>query len=473
MTRRQFQRQKEMERQKRLEASVRGMRKHLSADALLGIVRRTFENVQEPGNGKPQISVADALMSGFAVFSLKSPSLLSFERGWKEEDSNLKSVFKINKIPSDTQMRDRLDLIDPDLLRPAHNGIFNEIQRGKALEKMQYLEEGYILANDATGYFSSEVNHSPFCLEKKLQNGKTLYYLSMQQAALVHPDRREVIPLIPEVISRQDGDNKNDCESNASKRLLAKLHTEHPHLKLVVTGDGLYPNGPFVRFVRGLGYHFILGVKETDHAHLFAQFDTAAVENAAQILSVQDTEDPKKHHFFRWVNGLEINSSNRDVIVNVLEYWQVCDEPETSKRKRRKPAKPKPMKHFCWVTDIGLSEQNVYRIMRAARAQWKIENETFNTLKNQGYNFEHNYGLGQLYLSMVFVSLMMLAFLADQTQQLCCALFQAVWEKLGSKRALWQNMRSLFDSFKLESMEMLYRALLYGFVRNPPVINTS
>jgi len=61
-------------------------------------------------------------------------------------------------------MRDRLDLIDPDLIRPAHNGIFNEIQRGKALEKMQYLEEGYILANDATGYFSSEKIHSPFCV---------------------------------------------------------------------------------------------------------------------------------------------------------------------------------------------------------------------------------------------------------------------------------------------------------------------
>ena len=109
--------------------------------------------------------------------------------------------------------------------------------------------------------------------------------------------------------------------------------------------------------------------------------------------------------------------------------------------------------------------------MRAARAQWKIENETFNTLKNQGYNFEHNYGLGQKYLSMVFVSLMMLAFLADQTQQLCCTLFRSVWEKLGSKRALWEDMRSLFHCFKLESMEMLYLALLHGFVKNEPIID--
>ena len=108
--------------------------------------------------------------------------------------------------------------------------------------------------------------------------------------------------------------------------------------------------------------------------------------------------------------------------------------------------------------------------MRAGRARWKIENETFNTLKNQGYHFEHNYGLGQKYLSMVFVKVMMLAFLVDQTQQLCCSLFQSVLKKLGSKRALWEDMRSLFRWFILESMEMLYLALLYGITKQPPVI---
>ena len=60
--------------------------------------------------------------------------------------------------------------------------------------------------------------------------------------------------------------------------------------------------------------------------------------------------------------------------------------------------------------------------MRGGRARWKIENETFNTLKNLGYNFEHNYGHGKKYLSTVFGLLMMLAFLLDQIQELCCTL---------------------------------------------------
>jgi hypothetical protein len=108
--------------------------------------------------------------------------------------------------------------------------------------------------------------------------------------------------------------------------------------------------------------------------------------------------------------------------------------------------------------------------MRGGRARWKIENETFNTLKNQGYNFGHNYGLGKKHLAVFFTMLMMLAFLVDQIQQLCCTLFQSVWKKLGSKKSLWESIRSLFKCFQFESMAMLYKALLYGFKFEPPVI---
>ena len=97
-----------------------------------------------------------------------------------------------------------------------------------------------------------------------------------------------------------------------------------------------------------------------------------------------------------------------DVRVNFIEYWELG---------------PDQVQHFSWVTDLRVSKRNVYKLMRGGRARWKIENETFNTLKNQGYNFEHNYGHGEQHLSVVFAMLMMLAFLVDQTQQLCCALF--------------------------------------------------
>jgi len=109
--------------------------------------------------------------------------------------------------------------------------------------------------------------------------------------------------------------------------------------------------------------------------------------------------------------------------------------------------------------------------MRGGRARWKIENETFNTLKNQGYNLGHNYGLGEKHLAEVFAMLMMLAFLVDQIQQLCSHLFQLVWKKLESKKLLWESIRSYLKSFLFESMAMLYKALLYGIkVQSPKIL---
>ena len=91
-------------------------------------------------------------------------------------------------------------------------------------------------------------------------------------------------------------------------------------------------------------------------------------------------------------------------------------------------------------------------------------------MKNQGYHFEHNYGHGEQNLSVVFALLMMLAFLVDQTQQLCSDWFRQVWAKLGSKRPLWERLRSLFHDFLFTTMRELYEALLYGCAKQRPVL---
>jgi hypothetical protein len=453
MSPRQFRRQKSIEQEKHLNCTVR---KHLSADALIATVRGAFEQVPDSRKGKPAIPMADALMSAYAMFCLKDPSILAFEKQWKEDDSNLRSIYKLGTIPSDTQMRTILDPLPPEELRPVHNDILRDLQRGKGLEKMRYLEEGYLLLVDGTECFKSQKLSSPICLEKNnSETGKTTYHLQMLGAALANPELREVIPLIPEAISKQDGQSKNDCEMHASRRLLIAFQREHPHLEIVVCQDAISPNGPYIKFLKELGYHFILSVKEADHTHLFARFDAAIKNKQAQEMTLNDPEKKDTFHHFRWMNGLPINGSHQDVLVNVLEYWEVRGEK---------------IQRFCWVTDIPIEAENVYRLMRAGRARWKIENETFNTLKNQGYHLEHNYGLGEKYLAIVFMKLMMLAFLTDQVQQLCCGLFRSAWQKAGSKRALWEKVRALFNCFKLRSMEILYLAILHGHVRCEPII---
>ena len=198
-------------------------RKHLSADPLFKRLHKDFLGVSDHREGDPDISMADALMSGFAVFSLKDPSLLAFDQR-RVTDGNLKSIYHVESIPCDSQMRTILDEVDPVEIRPAYKSIFRELQRGKALEPMVFFQGCYLLSLDGTGYFSSKKIFSDNCLEKvSKKTGEITYYQQMLGAAIVHPSFKEVLPLAPEFIIKQDGQSKNDCERNAAKRFFGKL----------------------------------------------------------------------------------------------------------------------------------------------------------------------------------------------------------------------------------------------------------
>jgi hypothetical protein len=242
-------------------------------------------------------------------------------------------------------MRDILDGVDPDDLRPSFKDIFSKLQRGKALEKFVYMDNCYLLSLDGTGYFSSPVLHSPSCMEKiNKKTGKvSSYYLQMLCASIVHPDRKEVIPLCPEPIKKQDGETKNDCERNAAKRFLTDLRREHPHLPLIVIEDGLSSNAPHIKDLKKHDLHFILGAKEGDHAFLFDYVNEAAVQGKTTDLIVPDEKNPAIDHCFSFINNVPLNKSNPDVLVNFIEYWQV------------NIATGKTM-HFCWVTDFTVTE---------------------------------------------------------------------------------------------------------------------
>jgi hypothetical protein len=421
------------------------VRKHLSADGLFKLVRHEFGKIKEHRIMNIDIGLEDALMSGFALFSLKDPSLLAFdERRAKAE--NLRQVFGIENIPSDTQMRTILDGVEPESLRPLFKKTVQQLQRGKVLEKMTFMGKYYLTSIDGSGYFSSKRVHCQACLQRKnKRTGEITYAHQMLGVAIVHPEHKAVIPLMPEPIIKQDGEKKNDCERNAAKRLLAKLRQDYPRLALVIIEDALSANAPHIKELKRHNFRFILGVKPGDHAYLFNY--VAQAHSAGQTTEFEVQVDGVGHRF-RFLNDAPLNETNPDVRVNFLEYWET---------------KGDKIQYFTWITDFTITKNNAFDLMRGGRARWKIENETFNTLKNQGYHFEHNFGHGKNHLSVVFAMLMMLAFAVDQAQQLACHLFQAAWHKAGSKRFLWERMRSLFYELPMASMSQIWRAIAYGF----------
>jgi hypothetical protein len=419
------------------------MKGTLSCIKLLHTVRNAFSKISDKPQRARPISLVDNLMSGFAVFSLKYPSLLQFDHHSTEEmiGHNLQSVYKINHIPSDTQMRERLDEVEPDQLRKTFKALFAKCQRSSRLELFKYYDDRYLMPLDGTGYFFSQDIHCDHCCEKHHRDGSVSYYHQMLSGAIVHPDQKVVLPFAPEAIMKSDGSTKNDCERRSAERFLDHLKREHPHLRITVTGDSLFSNGPFIKRLKQDSHAFILVAKPKNHKALFEEFKSIKKSSC-------DMKQNKVIHHFEWINGLAINDSHPDCLVNVLEYWE---EDDNGKRQ-----------HWVWVTDFELNDKNVYQIMRGGRARHKIENETFNTLKNQGYQFEHNFGHGKKHLSTVFAYLMMLAFFVDQLQQLGCKVFSKALARLKTKKSLWERKRSLFFNFFIDSLDDLWSALAYG-----------
>ena len=267
-------------------------RRHLSFDPLIRQIRLRAKQLPDTRNASDcSYSMADAVMSAFALFALKDPSLLFFQE--RRNDENIKNLFRVLNVPSDTQMRAILDPLEPDLLRPMFNDVFRQLQRGKALEPYTFHEGCYLVSMDGTGYFSSKKIHCESCLQKQnSKTGEVTYHHQMLGAAVVHPDHKQVIPLAPEPIIKQDGDNKNDCERNAGKRLLQKIRDEHPNVKLIIVEDGLASNAPHIRHLKSLDMHFILGAKPDDHEHLFDEVSQS--EATGRVTTFRWTNDAKK-----------------------------------------------------------------------------------------------------------------------------------------------------------------------------------
>jgi len=146
-----------------------------------------------------------------------------------------------------------------------------------------------------------------------------------------------------------------------------------------------------------------------DHEHLFEAVGRA--QNAGRVTTLHWTDDTQKEAVtceIRFTHDLPLNKSNADLRVNFLQ----CTEYAADGSVRRR---------LSWVTDLTITCDNARHLVRGGRARWKIENETFSTLKNQEYHFEHNFGHGQHNLSVVMAMLMMLPMLDCHVSLAVCA----------------------------------------------------
>ena len=176
----------------------------------------------------------------------------------------------------------------------------------------------------------------------------------------------------------------------AAKRFLPEIRKVYPHQKITLLEDSLYATAPHLKLLKSLNFNYIIAAKPLDHTFLFTH-----VKHAHSVLQTEEFEWKKGDGTimgYRFINDLALNESNQTLRVNFIEHWEIA---QTGQYKGIR-------KTFTYITNHSITFSNVIELSKAGRTRHKIENETFNTLKNQGYNFEHNYGHGHQHLSSVF-----------------------------------------------------------------------
>jgi hypothetical protein len=401
--------------------------------------------------GKVKYPLLECYFSAFAMFFLQDPSLLEFQRRFQQQvqQNNLASIFGVEEIPSDTQLRDVLDEQESEPLKEVYRLWFNRLQRSKQLERYRVFAEQYLITLDGSQYFSSERVHCSRCLSRQKSGGQREYYHQILQPALVHPQRPEVIPLAPEFIRKQDGSEKQDSEVAAGLRALERIRADHRQLPAIIVADALYATEAVLSAVATHRFSFVLGVKSGSHKTLFE--DVEGLRRGKLLDRYEEVKPDGSRYRYEWVNQVPLFASAGSSLVNFLQL-QIFDA--TGKRTRC----------FSWITDLPLDIHTVAAVAHAARARWKIENENFNTLKNHGYHLEHNFGHGTSRLSETFFLLNTLAFFMHQIFALVDGLYQLARAGFGSRREYWNVIRASLRLILFESWDhVLHR------IHGPPL----
>ncbi len=415
----------------------------LTFDHLMLTVSQAFARLPDHRRGNASYPLADVLGSAFAMFSLKSPSLLSFREQTRQERRNLRAIYHRTDIPGDTQMRAALDPVAPQPLRALFAIPFATLQEAGVVKEYHYWQHHVIVASDGVTHCASTKIHCHHCTTRTHRGGTTAYHHAGLAAVLLHPDHEEVFPLDFEPLLNHDGDHKNDCQRTAAKRLCTALHERYAGLPVLLVEDALDATAPHLRQIQSYGWSYVLNVKPDSHPSLVKQ--CAGRRASGQVSELRRPAADGVQHCFAWTSGLCLCESAVDVRVNYLRYEQTDTKGVVT--------------CWTWITNLPLSARTVEKVMRAGRSRWQIENETCNTLKNQGYHFEHNYGHGTQNLATVLAVLRFLAFTVDQIQQRCWELFRQVRAGLRTKVKLWESLRSLFKVLLFRTMAALYRRM--------------
>lgn len=397
-----------------------------------------------------EYTMADIGLSAFSVFFMGSPSFLSHQRRLEEGHgrSNCQTLFGMTAIPTDAYIRLMLDGAPPGAFDPL---FFKTIATEGVLDPFRRLDGRVLIALDGTECFCSRKIHCPRCSTRKRSDGGTEYFHSFLGASIVAPGHQQVLPLPPEFIAPQDGAEKQDCERNAAKRWLARHGPALAHLPRIFLGDDLFACQPVAAAVQQAGGNFIFTCKPSSHPTITEYLNGAELEEHRQSVVIRGKRTTT---IYRWLSAVPMRDTKDALSVNWFSI-----EILNGKGKRTY--------YNSFITDLPVTAGDVAELAACGRARWKIENETFNVLKTNGYNLEHNFGHGKETLASILVTFNLLAFGFHTAARLAVLAWRKAVVARGATYRFFEHLRTVTAYVVFETWDHLLRSIEAAAVRPP------
>ena len=439
----------------------RGTTKQITFKTLLKIFKDVAESFQDNRTGQnSRYKMEEIALSAFSVFFTQSPSFLAYQTKMQQTKgkSNCQTIFEIDEIPSDNQIRNIMDGVPPEEIYPIFDEILKLMAEASILDDFRCAKNSLYLVLDGLQYFSSNQIHCEKCnqiTDKK--TGEITYSHSAITPAFVSPKYKKALAMGPEFIHLQDGSKKQDCERNAAKRWLQRFGDTFSELDITIGGDDLYANQPFCEQVLANEMNFLMTCKPLSHKWLYDWVDIHEKENEIKAFSRTIRSGSKKQLCsYRYTENVPMRDSKDALMVNWLEII-VHDEAG------------KQLYQNTFITNHILdSDETVVELAAAGRARWKIENENNNTLKTKGYHLEHNFGHGEKNLSETLATLNILSFLFHTLLELCDRRYQLIRKTLPRRDMFFEDIRALTRYFIFDNWNHLMLTMLEGLELEDP-----
>jgi len=224
-----------------------------------------------------------------------------------------------------------LDDIDVEKLQPIFDKIYKFFIKKGMLKEYEFFDNTLLVSLDGTYYYSSKKIHCSHCQTRKTvdSNGKETiqYFHSAVTPIISHPNKSKVYSLFPEVITNKDGNGKQDCEINATKRWLKKDHLIAKNHKLCILGDDLYAKTSLIKEIRLKKYNYIFVCKKSSHKKLYeiAQMIDNLGSCDTKTVTKKNKSRRKETYEYKWINEVNLTGNDDSIDVNWCSV-KVTDE---------------------------------------------------------------------------------------------------------------------------------------------------